>query len=206
MKNFKKAIILIFTSILFTISALTLQAQQTILVDNNNNRVDILEVEYLINNQIITQTSSAVPNSKAFVSHYVDIQSIKIDNNGTKSLKYFNPTASLSNIHYDDNVTGVAVYEANNNVYANNDQAAFQTALGNMAQDSNLLHTLRVDGASNLPSSYNYNLALQTPINDQDYIIIGERNGQSDIYFKALDINGNVIATANTIHLGTSYG
>lgn len=206
MKNLEKTVFSFFTSILFTASALTLQAQQTITVDDNNNRVDILEVEYLVDNQPITQTTPAAPSTEDFVSHHVDIQSIKIDNNGTETLEYFNTSASATNIQFDEDVTGVSVYEANNNIYPNNNQAAFATALGNVAKDSNLLHLLRVDGASNLPSGYDYDLALQKPMIDGDYIVVGERNGQSDIYFKALDIDGNVITTANTIHIGTAYG
>ena len=77
----------------------------------------------------------------------------------------------------------------------------FLAALAQTYTNGDLVNYLRVDGA---PVNPTWDVLYNAPINTNDFLIFEERDGNTTFTIDVLDVNGNLIADANTLSFDAS--
>jgi hypothetical protein len=187
--------LLLFTSSLF--------GQNTTIVRQGNNNTPITQVTYAVDGNLVTQNTPH--NNGHFSTSDVILKSIQVNDNGTaKTLQFFNLGGIVTNNNFQTNTTGVGVYNDGNMTPASN-RAAFESAINDMSSDSSLLHMLVYDRTSNIPNGNDFDINWNKGLTNDDFIVLGERNGNSRFTIIPLDQNGNIIVGANYIQFRSRY-
>lgn len=63
-----------------------------------------------------------------------------------------------------------------------------------MHSNADLMNYIRVDGGNFTPQ---WDIQYASPINDNDYLIVEERDGKTTFTVEVLDVNGDVIDGTN---------
>ncbi len=178
-------------------------SQTTITVRANDNNVPITKVTYTVDDILWTQNASTRGGS--FSTHNIVLKSVEVNDNGTaRTLEFFNLGASVTNNNFTANTTGVGVYK-DGNTTTTADPVQFDAAINDMSSDSSLLHMLVYDATANVPNGSEFDIIWNRGMLADDYIVLGERNGNSTFNVIALDINGNTIAGASDLQFRSPY-
>lgn len=180
-----------------------LLGQNITIVNRTNNNTPITSVTYEVDGNLLVQNVSS--NNGSYQTHDVILKSVEVNDNGTtKTLSFFNLGGTVTNNNFQSNTNGVGVYKDGNITPASN-TAAFETAIDDMCSDSSLLHMLVYDRTSNIPNGNDFDINWQRGLTNDDFIVLGERNGNSFFTIIPLDQDGNIIAGADYIQFRSRY-
>lgn len=194
---------LYLTSAIFLFTSNLLWGQNITIVNKNNNNTPITNVTYQVDGSLLVQNTPS--NNGSYQTHDIILKSIEVDDNGTtKTLSFFNLGGIVTNNNFQNNTNGVGVYKDGNITPASN-TAAFEAAIDDMCSDSSLLHMLVYDGTSNIPNGNDFDINWQQGLTNDDFIVLGERNGNSFFTIIPLDQDGNIIAGADHLQFRSRY-
>lgn len=195
------------TTTLFAILLLSLNslAQTTKVVRPGQNNVPITEVQFNHNGNTITQTTEAsgtlVNTDKA-----VELTYVKVNDGTTKVLSNFNSLgAVIRNNNFTSSTSGVGVYKTGSSIGSPN-SSTWEDAMVNSGSDNNVLNYLYYDHSKNVPSGADFDIVWTKGWENSDYLLVGERNGNTCFALTPLDSNGNVISSAYKLQFGNCYG
>ncbi|PQJ78674.1 hypothetical protein BTO18_05505 [Polaribacter porphyrae] len=175
------------------------------------DNVKITEVQIEFNGSIITQTngygSASAPASRQ-TTLPVNMQYAKVDHGGTtKTLSFFNAAgAFVTNNNFTNAATGVGVYNEGVETLVSNGVPAWEDAMQNMVDNRNALNYLFYDGASNIPAGPDFDIYWSRALQNDDFLVVSERDGNTFFKIVPLDINGNPIVTARELRFGFQNG
>ncbi len=183
-----------------------ISAQTTRVVRPGNYNVPITEVQFEYDGTTITQTSEA-SGTIANTNKAVDITYVKINDNGSvKTLNYFNDLGgAVANNNFASNVSGVGVYNLGTSTYANATDS-WTEAMIESGMDKNFLNYIFYDRSKNVPSGADFDIQWTKGWESSDYILVGERNGNTCFALTPLDSNGEVITSAYKLQFGNCFG
>lgn len=180
-------------------------AQSMYNVRLGRDNVPLTQVKLQYNGSIITQTAGHSVSTQTALP--VDLLEVTINDGGTiKTLDQLNLYGSaIRNNNFASNVGGVGVYDRGTTTAANN-AVAFENAMGEVASGPNLLAYLYYDGTSNLPSGDDFDMFWSYGLDNDDYIVVAERNGNTYFTVTPLDSAGNAITSARRLRFGQTNG
>ena len=194
--------------ILFFFALPVVQSQTTNIVRPGSYNTPIKEVKFTYNGSTITQTSEA-SGVTASTNLPINLIHFKLDVNGGtpyKTLNFVNTDVVIRNNNFNtSSVSGVGVYNEGNKITANN-KNSWEAAMTNSATTANLLNYLYYDGSSNVPSGADFDILWTKGLKASDYIICGERNGNTCFAITPLDSLGNVLTNATILQFGRCNG
>lgn len=181
-------------------------SQTTRVVRPGQYNVPITEVQFTHNGTTYTQTSEA-SGTITNTNKAVNLNYVKINDNGTtKTLSNFNSLgAAIVNNNFSSSVSGVGVYNQGSSVYANS-QATWADAMIESGSDNNVLNYLFYDHSSNVPSGADFDIIWTKGWESNDFLLVGERNGNTCFALTPLDSTGAVISSAYKLQFGNCYG
>lgn len=196
----------ITTTLSLLLLSFSVFSQTTRIVRPGQYNVPITEVQFNHNGSTYTQTSEAsgviASTNKAVTLNYVKIN----DNGTTKTLNNFNSLgAAITNNNFSGSVSGVGVYNKGAPVYANS-QATWADAMIESGSDDNILNYLFYDHSSNVPSGSDFDILWTKGWESNDFMMVGERNGNTCFALTPLDSTGAVITSAFKLQFGNCYG
>ncbi|NNJ55297.1 MAG: T9SS type A sorting domain-containing protein [Bacteroidia bacterium] len=194
--------VLIFVLVhLIGISSLHAQTVQVVLGTNN---IPITEFKYEYNGSTVTKTSGG--GTTVSTTLPVEIISLKVTDGTTKTLDFSNFSGTyIANNNFSASVTGVAVIDSGNLTLATN-TTAFEAKMNDVVNGPNLLCALLYDNTTNVPTGDDFDIRFARGLTNDDYIIVGERNGNTHFLVTPLDSVGNVISGASPLHFGNTTG
>lgn len=177
---------------------------QTVQVVLGTNNIPITEFKYIYNGSTVTKTSGG--GSTVSTTLAVDIVSVKVTDGTSKTLDFFNfDGAYLANNNFTASVTGVNVIDLGAMTSAAN-TAAFEAKMNDVVDDPNILCALLYDNITNVPSGDDFDIRFARGLTNNDYVVVGERNGNTHFLVTPLDSVGNVISSASPLHFGNTTG
>lgn len=195
---------LFFITLLVVISFSSLIAQITDIKLGTNN-LPITEVSFDYNGSTIVQTSGETSTNTA-TTLPVSLNYFKVDNGSSVTLLYPNDFGNIiRNNNFSTSVTGVGIYDKGAFINANN-ATTFEPALEEAVNSTDLMQFLYYDNTSNLPGGDDFDIYFAKGITESDYIVVGERNGNTYFTVTPLDANGNQIAGSEKVRFGKVGG
>ena len=181
------------------------------------NDVDITQVILNDGTADITQTASATTATAG--DNPIDLVQITVNDGGPVELDIYNFVTSVDNYNFPPGLTGVRTWQNGVATELNNDpvtgapsaayEAAVLSTLGSTdIRDYLAYDGIQINGANADGSEFNpdFDAFLAGPLFNDDYIVVQERNGNTDFDLTPLDINGNPIPGANTLLFDAPYG
>lgn len=171
------------------------------------NDLDITEVVLDDNGTVVTQTASATGVTDADADP-VNLQSITIvENSVPVVLDNFNTGGTdviTPSIGFPAGLTGVRTWE--NNVATELADPAFEAAVERVLDSTDLRDYVAYDGLNQALSGQDYDVMFDAPIDNDDYLVVSERNGNTFFDLIPLDASGNPIAGAEVVGFDNPYG
>jgi LruC domain-containing protein len=178
---------------------------------NTGNYSPISSVVYTINGNDVVQNSPATSGNENPGSTPVFLKRI----NATKSpsdptqvvLDYFNfENVTIKNLNLTAATTGVGVYYDGTSTMIHNNVPAFLDKLSLLVTDANIRSKVWYDNPGNLPcntlppdcTTQDFDIQFSRGFLPEDYMLVGERWGNSTFSLRALDANGNEIGSTLT--------
>ena len=175
---------LIFPTLLSAISLVLPFSAQAILIDNDSvYYLDIIEVEY--------ETQGIQSGSATTTTATPDSVNLKSITYGTTKLSFYDNTVKA--IGWNNNNTASQFSVVNNAAVtpALNNLNQYGAALSGSFTNTNLLNYSNKDGSSS--TGYDYNVIFKYGLQTTDYMVIGERNGNSAFTLQALKEDGTTV-------------
>ncbi|MHB0756489.1 SdrD B-like domain-containing protein [Polaribacter sp. M15] len=199
--------VLILLLLLPTISSA--QTLYDVVLGTNNKTITEVQIEF--NGNTITQTSGGVdPTINANKTALpVLMNYIKINDGGTiKKLDFLNAKgAFLHSNNFTNATTGVGVYTEGTETLISNGVSDWEDAMQNMVTSRNALSYMFYDGSSNTPAGDDFDIYWSKALTNDDYLVVSERDGNTNFQLVPLDINGNPIAApARELRFGKQNG
>jgi len=184
----------------------SLFAQSTVVVRPGQNNVPITEMKFLYNGSAVTQTTEA-SGTNVNTNLALSLTHLKVNDAGSvKTLTEFNfQGAVIRNNNFTSSTAGVGVYNLGTSTSAVN-TSAWEQAMITSGTDNNLLNYLYYDGATNVPSGDDFDIIWTKGWNDFEYLVVGERNGNTCFALTPIDSTGNTIGSATIIQFGNCNG
>lgn len=166
------------------------------------NNIDIASVDYEVNRSGVvtneTQSSSAGSGpSSEVLSGPVRITGIKLSD--STYLDNFN-TGQVQAVNLNLPSSGLEQYsviDGGNRFLASNDLLAYRAALQSSVSNENLLNYIdQGNRPVDPPNGYDFDIIFRFGLTVADYLVVGERNGNSFLRIQALDANGDEISGA----------
>ncbi|MEM1095035.1 MAG: SdrD B-like domain-containing protein, partial [Bacteroidota bacterium] len=192
-------------------------AQVTITAGNGD--VPITRVVLEANGNTVTQTSSQSGVSNGATSDPVMVREITINDNGnTVVLDEFNfvnvdvrhinfPPRCIQGATLCDSgtLTGVSVWD--NGTVTDVQAPAFEADLEDALGDTDLMNFIRYDGINISGTNWepDFDFVYTTPLTNDDYLLVMERNGNTFFDLIPLDINGDPIPGGQTVGFNKNY-
>lgn len=200
MKYLKQAI---FT-LLITILAQFAFAQTILDVVIGTNNIPITQVQLTHDGNVITQTLGS--NTNTVTTLPVTMNHFIVDDGGTQVIAHLNNFGTVvRNNNFASNVVGVGIHEEGNFISATN-ASIFEPALEKVVNGLDLMNFLYYDYTNNLPSGDDFDILFAKGILPDDYVVVGERDGNTDFVVTPLDIYGNPITSARRLRFGEIDG
>jgi hypothetical protein len=180
--------------------------------EGSGHAIDITSVVYNYNDTLVTQTS---PASGANTATYdaVYVTDMQINDGGIKNLKFFNEGQAYIRVNNLGSVTGsLGVYRSNGLAKVQLDTdgvSAYEAAVIESSTNTDLMNYLYYDGnISGMPEPgvHDFDLIYQYGWTVDDYLVVAERNGNTNFELQALDEFGQVIDGADTLKFDATYG
>ena len=173
------------------------------------NDLDVTQVVLNDNGTVITQNASVVGTADAD-SDPVDLLEITINDGGTSVvLDEFNVGSAdvdAANFGFPAGLTGVRTWE--NGVATELADPGFEAALERVLTSTDLRDYIAYDTTSLPGSSWaqDYDVLFGAPLDNDDYLVVSERNGNTFFDLIPLDVNGNPIPGHEVIGFDAPYG
>lgn len=176
------------------------------------NDLDITEVVLDDNGTTVTQSAPAQSATDADTDQ-VDLQSVTIDDEGTPVvLDNFNVAGPdlagadivTSSLGFPDGLTGVRTWE--NNVPTQLGEPSFEAAAERVLNSTDLRDYIAYDGLSLPLSGQDFDVMFDAPVDNDDYLLVTERNGNTFFDLVPLDATGTPIDGAETVGFDNPYG
>ena len=149
----------------------------------------------------------------------IELVEITVNDGGPVELDIYNFVTSVDNYNFPPGLTGVRTWQNGVATELNNDpvtgapspafEAAVLSTLGSTdVRDYLAYDGIQINGANADGSEFNpdFDAFIAGPLFNDDYIVVQERNGNTDFDLTPLDINGNPIPGANTLLFDAPYG
>jgi len=178
---------------------------QTLLdIELGVNNVPITEVQFEYNGGTVTQTAGVTTNTAAVDRAIVNY--MEIDDGGIQTILYPNNYGSIVvNNNFTAAVGGVGVYTDGNFIPANN-PVTWEPAMEQVVNSRDLVEFLYYDGVSNIPSGDDFDILFVKGLQADDYVVVGERNGNTYFTVTPLGADGNPITTGRKLRYGFVNG
>lgn len=183
-------------------------ATRVISPDFGGRYLPISEVSFTVAGSPVTQTTEVVNNSTNTQPQPVFVESVEA---GTRTLDIFNFAGARlrdANGVYDQSSimtteSGIRVMDSSGEINVSDGKAAFDTALAQSTQNSDILNYIAYDGDNTEPAAaFDFDLLFRRAFEPSDGFLIQERDGNTYFKMDPLDADGNVIAGANTLVFG----
>jgi hypothetical protein len=187
--------------ILTAIMTCALNAASIIDVLPGVNNVPITQAVFEVNGTTVTQASQAT--GVTATSATVNLKSLTVNDNGSiLTLNFFNDLgASIVNMNLPPNLEGVGVLNGADKIPLFNNVVPFTDAVAAASQNTNILNYVYYDYLSFTPAFGvpDYSIMFVAPFQNDDYMMVAERNLNSQFILRPLDQNGNLIVGTNAI-------
>ncbi len=201
MNNLKKLGTLLVFSFLTFFSG---NSQSLLEIELGVNNVPITEVQFEYNGGTVTQTSGVFTNTVAV--DRANVNYMKIFDGVTQTILYPNNYGSIVvNNNFSSNVSGVGVHSDNVFIPANN-PITWEPAMEQVVNSTDLMEFLYYDGTSNLPGGDDFDILFAKGLQSDDYVVVGERNGNTYFTVTPLGADGNPITSARKLRYGFVNG
>jgi|GEM_PF-5831190 len=175
-------------------------AEAVVSINGSSFVETITQVTYNDNGSIVVQNSSTSSNNNAPTP--VDLLFIELSQSGGGSvtLDEFNTgVVSAVALNFPETETGFEAY-VGPDVIGTTDIAAFQAALQEIYSNTSLRdYVNKAQNANANNPDGDYDIFYQFALSNDDYIVVAERDGNSEISLRALDAFGSVIAGSETL-------
>ncbi|MFY9243302.1 MAG: SdrD B-like domain-containing protein, partial [Polaribacter sp.] len=195
--------------VFLTTGFMSAQTMYDVMLGTDNKKITEVQIEF--NGITITQTNgfgtANAPASRQttlpVLMNYTKIN----DGGSTKTLSFFNAAgAYVTNNNFTIAATGVGVYNMGNETLTANGIPALEEEMQNMVKSRNALNYLFYDGTSNIPPGPDFDIYWSKALQNDDNLVVSERDGNTFFRIIPLDINGNPIASARELRFGFQNG
>ncbi len=181
----------------------------------SGHSVSITGVDYLVNGVPTAQTTPAT--SRTNVTTDVNLTGITVNDGGSKDLDFYNTAnAAIQNNNFisttgtGNSMGGVGVYMPGSRVRIEDDGlGVYETEVIASATNTNLMNYLFYDRTlTNMPTggAHDFDLLYHFGWTTDDYLVVAERNGNTNFELTPLGADGNIIPLANTLRFDNDYG
>ena len=128
------------------------------------------------------------------------------DGSSSIRLDEFNlSSADVGSMNYPVDVTGVRTSE--NGTHTEATSGGFTTALERVYDGTDLRDYLDHSSVSPAETSWDsdYSVMFDDPLDNDDYVVAVERNGDDEYVIEALDVNGNVVGNSHAVRVRPNY-
>ncbi len=193
--NFIKPLLSLF---LFVVCLPLSQAQLDVVLGTNNEPITEIKFDYL--GSTITQTAGVTSNTVATTP--VALEYIEI--NGSTLLYPYDEGSVSKNNNYTANTNGVGVHLEGQLI--DSGDPTFVGAFEDLANNADLMNFLYYDGSSNLPPAGDIDITFAKGFEADDYLAVGERNGNTYFTLTPIDEFGNIISGSTSVRFGFTPG
>ncbi len=199
---------LIVFAILFFSNFAAAQTLYDVVLGTHTKPITQVQIEF--NGNTITQTSgfgdNNIPSSKQ-TSLPVWMNYIKINDGGIKTLDFFNSLGSyVTNSNMTSANQGIGVYNEGTEILTSPSIVAWEEAMQDMVNSRNALNYLFYDGSSSNPATPpagdDFDILWKKALTNDDYLVVSERDGNTNFVIVPLGINGNPITSARSLRFG----
>lgn len=189
----------------------------TINVNGNLNNAPITQVTYLVDDNPVIQNTPAAVNT--VVATGIFVNTITLNDGGSKTLQFYNSVnAVIRNDNFVSNTGtggptgGVGVYNTSaptririQDSPPDGGLVAFEQAVIDSSTNTNLMNYMFYDGSlNNMPpaNTADFDILFYNAWTTSDYLVVAERNGNTNFELVPLGVDGSPIADANTLRFG----
>jgi len=169
-------------------------------ITNMSFSADIVGVSYREDGSLVTQNSPATgENADSTTVDLIEIE-IALAGGGTTTLDQFNTgVVSAVALNFPATEDGFEAF-VGNQVIGTSDISSFQDALREVYSNTSLRDYVNKSQNANANNpDGDYDIFYQYALSPEDYIVVAERDGNSEIQLQALDMNGNPVSGAETL-------
>ena len=178
---------------------------QSATVSGDSGTPPIITVELTHNGEASTYYSPA-NEVLDHSSDQVDLSSVVVDDGGLVEIVPSSAQASIVNLSYPSGLMGVAVHENNSETPVGS--PGFVEALTRVYNTADLRDYVTSDGLSQPSTEWgvDYHVMYDGAVTGEQYLVILERGGNTNITLTPLDDTGGALASGETVTIAAPYG
>ncbi|MGJ8653253.1 MAG: hypothetical protein ACSHX8_08265 [Opitutaceae bacterium] len=205
-RNFNLFYSFSFTLIALCLVALSSRVSAAVFINSASNSEDITQVTYDVNGSNVFQTLSedTINNNDATSANLMNV-SISQAGGGSLTLNEFNSgVVSAVTFASGSSLAGFSAFYGGM-VVEGSDTNAFREAVMGIHSNTSLREYVNKDSDADANSlEKDYDISYQYALSNDDFIILAERDGNSQYSLEALDANGNLILSAERLTFESS--